>query len=112
MKREAVALIDEARCIGCTLCIDACPVDAIVGAQSLMHTVVEPWCIGCGLCLPPCPVDCIEMVPALAPWSDADKRAAAARARSRKLRISRAKVVVEKRDRREILAAALASKKR
>ena len=63
MKREAVALIDEARCIGCTRCIDACPVDAIVGAQSLMHTVVEPWCIGCALCLPPCPVDCIALLP-------------------------------------------------
>jgi Na+-translocating ferredoxin:NAD+ oxidoreductase subunit B len=112
MKREAVALIDEARCIGCTLCIDACPVDAIVGARSLMHTVVEPWCIGCGLCLPPCPVDCIEMLPALAQWSEAHKRAAAARARNRKLRISRAKVVFQKKDRREILAAALASKKR
>ena len=63
MKRDKVALVDESRCIGCTLCIAACPVDAIVGAQSLMHTVVEPWCIGCGLCLPPCPVDCIAMVP-------------------------------------------------
>src|SRR5215213_4195977 len=61
MKRDAAALIDEANCIGCTRCIDACPVDAIVGAQGLMHTVVESWCIGCALCLPPCPVDCIEM---------------------------------------------------
>src|SRR6186997_1197660 len=60
MKRAAVAVIDESRCIGCTLCIDACPVDAIVGASRLMHTVVEPWCIGCMLCIPPCPVDCIE----------------------------------------------------
>ena len=52
MKRAAVVVIDESRCIGCTLCIDACPVDAIVGASQLMHTVVEPWCIGCMLCVP------------------------------------------------------------
>jgi len=67
MKRT-VALIDEGRCIGCTHCIDACPVDAIVGAQSLMHTVVESWCIGCALCLPPCPVDCIDMVARRGSW--------------------------------------------
>ena len=66
MKRARVALIDEARCIGCTRCIDACPVDAIVGASGLMHTVVTKLCIGCDLCLPPCPVDCIDMVPAQA----------------------------------------------
>jgi len=58
----AAALIDEARCIGCTLCIQACPVDAIVGAAQLMHTVLLEHCTGCELCLPPCPVDCIEMV--------------------------------------------------
>lgn len=58
----AVAVIDEAACIGCTLCIEACPVDAIVGAARLMHTVIAAECIGCKLCLPPCPVDCITMV--------------------------------------------------
>lgn len=63
---DAVAAIDEARCIGCTLCIKACPVDAIVGASRLMHTVVSAWCTGCALCLPPCPVDCIAMQPATA----------------------------------------------
>lgn len=57
-----VAVIDEAACIGCTLCIQACPVDAIVGASKQMHTVIEQECTGCDLCLPPCPVDCIEMV--------------------------------------------------
>jgi electron transport complex protein RnfB len=58
-----VALIDEARCIGCAKCLPACPVDAIVGAQRYMHTVLSAQCNGCELCLPPCPVDCIEMRP-------------------------------------------------
>ena len=59
---RAAALIDEARCIGCMLCIQACPVDAIVGAARRMHTVLTAVCTGCELCVPPCPVDCIEMV--------------------------------------------------
>jgi electron transport complex protein RnfB len=62
-KPKAVAVIDEQLCIGCTLCIQACPVDAIVGAAKQMHTVVEPLCTGCELCVAPCPVDCIAMVP-------------------------------------------------
>jgi electron transport complex protein RnfB len=62
-KARTVAVIDEAACIGCTLCIQACPVDAILGAPKLMHTVIEAECTGCDLCLPPCPVDCITMVP-------------------------------------------------
>ncbi len=57
-----VAIIDEAVCIGCTKCIQACPVDAIVGANKLMHTVIADLCTGCELCVAPCPVDCIEMV--------------------------------------------------
>ncbi|MFO1194480.1 MAG: electron transport complex subunit RsxB [Rhodoferax sp.] len=57
-----VAVIDEDWCIGCTLCIAACPTDAILGANKRMHTVVEDWCTGCDLCLPVCPVDCIAMV--------------------------------------------------
>lgn len=60
-KSKQVALIDELTCIGCTLCIQACPVDAIVGAAKQMHTVVESLCTGCELCLPPCPVECITM---------------------------------------------------
>jgi electron transport complex protein RnfB len=59
-----VAVIDEARCIGCVKCIDACPVDAIVGAAKMMHTVIAAWCTGCELCIPPCPTDCIALVPA------------------------------------------------
>ena len=61
-----VAVIDEPACIGCTKCIQACPVDAIVGASKLMHTVIASWCTGCELCLPPCPVDCIALQPAAA----------------------------------------------
>jgi Na+-translocating ferredoxin:NAD+ oxidoreductase subunit B len=61
-KAPAVALIDETWCIGCTLCIQACPVDAIAGAAKVMHTVIANECTGCELCIPPCPVDCILMV--------------------------------------------------
>ncbi len=61
-KPKAVAVIDEQTCIGCTLCIQACPVDAIVGAAKQMHVIVADQCTGCELCLPPCPVDCIHMV--------------------------------------------------
>src|SRR5262252_2197401 len=87
MKRTSVALIDEARCIGCTRCIDACPVDAIVGAQGLMHTVVESWCIGCELCLPPCPVDCIDLVAPRGDWTEGLRKAAGRRGRARAARI-------------------------
>ncbi len=62
-KPKSVALIDENTCIGCTLCIQACPVDAIVGAAKQMHTIVADLCTGCELCLPPCPVECISMEP-------------------------------------------------
>jgi len=61
-KSPQVALVVEADCIGCTKCIQACPVDAIVGGSKLMHVVVEPLCTGCELCVPACPVDCIVMM--------------------------------------------------
>ncbi|QDQ27284.1 electron transport complex subunit RsxB [Chitinimonas arctica] len=66
-KPFALALIDETHCIGCTLCIQACPVDAILGAVKQMHTVIAAECTGCELCIAPCPVDCISMVPASRP---------------------------------------------
>jgi len=69
----SVARIDEDLCIGCTLCIAACPVDAIVGAAKAMHTVLASRCIGCELCLPPCPVDCIAMLPAGRLWTAEDR---------------------------------------
>ncbi|MDS4016468.1 MAG: electron transport complex subunit RsxB [Candidatus Accumulibacter sp.] len=62
-KPKQVAIIDEQTCIGCTLCIQACPVDAIVGAAKQMHTIIGPLCTGCELCIPPCPVECIRMEP-------------------------------------------------
>jgi len=87
-----VALIDEVRCIGCTLCIQACPLDAIVGAAKLMHTVLTGLCTGCELCLAPCPVDCIEMAPAKgedAIWDRARADAARARYEQRRARLER-----------------------
>ncbi|RDT62114.1 RnfABCDGE type electron transport complex subunit B, partial [Klebsiella pneumoniae] len=60
---RALAVIDEANCIGCTKCIQACPVDAIVGATRAMHTVVADLCTGCNLCVAPCPTQCIELRP-------------------------------------------------
>jgi electron transport complex protein RnfB len=62
-KEKTVVRIDEQVCIGCTLCIQACPVDAILGAPKQMHTVIIPECTGCNLCIPPCPVECIHIEP-------------------------------------------------
>jgi electron transport complex protein RnfB len=60
--RSVIAKIREQDCIGCTKCIQACPVDAIIGAAKFMHTVIESECIGCELCIKPCPVDCIDII--------------------------------------------------
>lgn len=78
-----VALIDEARCIGCLKCVQACPVDAIVGANQLMHTVIAAHCTGCDLCLPPCPMDCIVVMPGTAQTTEALEREFADRSRER-----------------------------
>ncbi len=91
------AIIDEPRCIGCRKCLDVCPVDAIVGARKLMHTVIAAECNGCGLCAPPCPVDCIVFVsvapPAGAgPWPEyalAETGRWRRRAEARRARLSR-----------------------
>ncbi|CAM5215081.1 Electron transport complex protein RnfB OS=Castellaniella defragrans OX=75697 GN=HNR28_002439 PE=4 SV=1 [Castellaniella defragrans] len=83
-----VALIDEEHCIGCTLCIQACPVDAILGANQSMHTIIEAECTGCELCVAPCPVDCITMVPTERQWTReaADDARARYQARNTRLR--------------------------
>ena len=86
-----LAFIDESVCIGCTLCIQACPVDAIIGTSKQMHTVIESVCTGCELCVAPCPVDCIDMVAApqtLARWNDARADDARRRYESRKARLA------------------------
>jgi electron transport complex protein RnfB len=84
-----VALIDEAACIGCTLCIDACPVDAIVGAAKRMHTVLPSLCTGCELCIAPCPIDCITMAPTDRVWDRAAAEAARTRHDARATRLAR-----------------------
>lgn len=96
-RERPVAFIDEAACIGCTLCIQACPVDAIVGAAKQMHTVVASLCTGCDLCVAPCPVDCIAMIPVTPgrtgwqAWSQAQADDARARHDQRNARLQRDK---------------------
>jgi electron transport complex protein RnfB len=94
-----VAVIDERHCIGCTLCIQACPVDAILGANKHMHTVLPDLCTGCDLCVAPCPVDCIDMV-AVAParpWTGTDADLARSHYQLRNQRLDRARLQQEAR---------------
>ena len=86
-----VASVVEADCIGCTLCITACPVDAIIGAQKRMHAVLPTLCSGCKLCIPACPVDCIRMERANREWTPADADSARERYARRIARIAKAK---------------------
>lgn len=96
-RERPVAVIDESACIGCTLCIQACPVDAIVGAAKQMHTVLPSLCTGCDLCVPPCPVDCIAMVSVTpgrsgwAAWSKGQANGARERHDARTARLKRNK---------------------
>lgn len=91
-----VAAVNEAWCIGCTLCIKACPVDCILGSNKHMHTVIEADCTGCGLCIPVCPVDCIDWIDITpgqvgwAAWSPAEAASALKRYTERNVRRARA----------------------
>jgi Na+-translocating ferredoxin:NAD+ oxidoreductase subunit B len=98
-----LAVIDENLCIGCTLCMQACPVDAIIGAPKQMHTVIAALCTGCDLCVPPCPVDCIAMVPVTGEatgwnaWTQNDANAARERHDRREARLAREREASEAR---------------
>lgn len=100
----SLALINESECIGCTKCIQACPVDAIIGSGKLMHTVLTDECTGCGLCVEPCPVDCIEMVDI--PTAHYDKDLARTRYNARLVRELRHEQDLERSYREKRLLAA------
>ena len=114
-----VAVIDEAWCIGCTLCLKVCPTDAILGSNKVMHTVIESACTGCDLCLPVCPVDCIEMVPisdertGWSAWSPALAQQARQRYEARQLRLLEEQAQDDKEvpTKQAMIAAALAKAK-
>jgi Na+-translocating ferredoxin:NAD+ oxidoreductase subunit B len=118
-KPAQVATIVEAECIGCTKCIQACPVDAIVGSAKLMHTVITADCTGCELCLPPCPMDCITLVPVT--YNETEQQTKAQHWRSlhqaRQQRLAKVKsshtneAVITTVDKRQTIAAAIARAK-
>jgi electron transport complex protein RnfB len=100
------AVIREAECIGCAKCIQACPVDAIIGSAKLMHTVIADVCTGCELCVPPCPVDCIDLVPTPPSVSTTSLPAQSARRyQQRTARLARQEVNLSQAPPRETLEA-------
>jgi electron transport complex protein RnfB len=114
-RSRPVAFIDESVCIGCTLCLQACPVDAIAGAPKLMHTVIAELCTGCDLCVAPCPVDCIDMIAVTGEatgwraWSPAQADASRARYAGHNARLEAQRVAAEQRAAARIASAAAAA---
>lgn len=110
-----VARIDEDACIGCTLCIQACPIDAIIGAQKRMHGVLASLCSGCELCVEPCPVACIDLVPAQRQWTQADAFGARERHTARASRLAesaRSRTTTSEARKRDIAVAAAVARAR